>query len=82
MPNDIYIHQSLTDTTNIHLNFILFLSKQQTVEMTLDHGVCLFCLNKSNDGISTFGESEEAENVRNIINQHFWFDVSGSGNNY
>lgn len=38
--------------------------------------VCLFCLRETNYGVSMFGESEMAENARNIISAHFWFDVS------
>lgn len=38
--------------------------------------VCLFCLRETNYGVNIFGESEMAENARNIISAHFWFDVS------
>lgn len=37
--------------------------------------ICLFCLNETNDAISTFDRTTHAENARAIINKHFWFDV-------
>lgn len=40
--------------------------------------VCLLCLKETNDGIPIFGDSLVAENARNIIVKHFWFDVSHS----
>lgn len=38
--------------------------------------VCLFCLKDTNDGVTMYGTSEFAEHARNIIEKHFWFDVS------
>lgn len=38
--------------------------------------VCLFCLKETHDGVTIYGRSELAEQARNIIAQHFWFDVS------
>lgn len=38
--------------------------------------VCLFCLDETDDGISIFGESDDAAGARNLIAAHFWFNVS------
>lgn len=38
--------------------------------------VCLFCFDGTNDGFPTSGSLAIAENARQIIGKHFWFDVS------
>lgn len=51
---------------------------QRSVAMAPNQSVCMFCLNETNDGFSTYGSLAIAESARQIISNHFWLEVSSN----
>lgn len=51
-------------------------SQNPNSQLNTSQILCLFCLSDKIDSIPLHGETDEAQNARNIIAKYFWFDVS------